>query len=67
MITVVVDWISIHVSNTEDVDEHAEEGCYEEEHHCNVIDVYSDSEDLILDGHAIFSDPSETEPPTNGM
>ena len=57
MIPVIIHWICIHVSNTEDVDEHTEEGCYKEEHHCYVIDVNSDTEDLLLDGHAIRANP----------
>ena len=65
MISVIVYWICIHVSDAEDVDEHTEEGCYEEKHHCYVIDVYSDSEDLLLDGHSISANPSEAKPITN--
>lgn len=62
MISVIVYRICIHVSNAEDVDEHTEERCYEEEHDCNVIDVNSNAEDFLFDGHSICSNPAEVEP-----
>ena len=67
MIAVIVHRVCVHVSNAEDVDEHTEEGCYEEEHHCDVIDVYPDSKDLLFDFHRTFANPTKTKPITNVM
>ena len=67
MVAIVVDWIGIHVSNAEDVDEHTEEGCDKEKHHRDVVDVNSNTEDLLIDGHPVRTHPSEREPITNVM
>ena len=67
MVTIIVDWIGVHVANAEDVDEHTEEGCDKEKHHRDVIDVNTNAEDLLVDGHSICTHPSEREPITNVM
>ena len=65
MVSVIVDRISVHVSNAEDVDEHTEEGCDEEKHHGDVIDVNTDTEGLAFDGEAIGTHPSKGKPVSN--
>ena len=65
MISIVVDRVGVHVSNAEDIDEHAQERCNEQQHHCNVIDVYANSEDLLIDGHTISTHPTKREPIAN--
>ena len=65
MVSVIVYRICIHVSNTEDVDEHTEEGCNKQKHNSDVVDVNSNAEDFLLNGHTICANPSKAEPVTN--
>ena len=67
MVSIVVDWICVHVSDAEDVDQHTKEGSDEEEHHSDVVDVNTYTEDLLVDGHSIFTDPSKRKPISNVM
>ena len=39
MVSVVIDWIGVHVTDAEDVDQQAKESSHEQEHHGDVIDV----------------------------
>ena len=67
MVSVVVNWIGVHVSNAEDVNEHAEEGSDEEKHHCDVVDVDSNPKDHIINFHCIGINPAKGQPCPNGI
>ena len=50
MVSVVVDWIGVHVTDAEGVDQQAEESCDKQEHHSDVIDV--DAKAKLVGAHA---------------
>ena len=58
VVSVVVDRVGVHVTDAEDVDQQAEEGCHEQEHHGDVINV--DAEAELIGGLTPADVPSQT-------
>ena len=65
MVSVVVDRVCVHVANAEDVDQHTEKGSDEEKHHCDVVDVNTDTKGLAFNGQPIGTHPPKGKPVTD--